>query len=93
MTGILPIAVAVAAVALAAPAAATDQDDYLRPLLTKDAELSSQQLLTESSRICSTILAGNSAAIPVPMVQKDLGGVSVAEASDVISAAVAYRHC
>lgn len=82
----------VAAVTAAAPASADSTDDYLRPLLTQNAHLNSQQLLTEAGRICSAIGAGRSASEVEPMVSRDLP-VTVPVALDIIIAATNYLRC
>ena len=88
----VPLAALTAAVSLAAPASAADQDDYLRPLLERYSFLSSQQLLSEASRVCALVSTGQSSSVAVPMVSRDLK-VSVPAATDVTIAAIEYLHC
>lgn len=81
-----------AAVTVASPAAASDQDDFLRPLLTKYSFLTSQQLLTEADRVCSALSAGNPTSAVANMVSDDLE-VTPAVAIDVTIGAARYLDC
>jgi cobalamin biosynthesis protein CobD/CbiB len=91
-TGAPLLAVAAIAVATATPAAADATDDYLQPLLTRYSTFSSQQLLTEATRICQQVRTGKAASQVQPMVSKDLNA-SVPAALDVIFAAISYGDC
>ena len=82
---------AAASVALAAPAAA-DQEEFVRPLATKYAFLSDQQLLSEGAKVCSALNSGMTAADAAIMVRNDLG-ISVSAAGDIVSAAVVDLDC
>ena len=84
------IAVAVAGIALAAPAAA-DQEEFVRPLAIRYVFLSEQQLLSEGAKVCSSIGGGMNAADAAIMVRNDLG-TSVSAAGEIVSAAV-VRLC
>lgn len=88
----LSFIVLAATVAVAPPAAATDQDDFLRPLLTRYSFLTSEQLLTEASRVCSSLSAGNPTSTVVNMVSEDLK-VTPSVAIDVTIASARYLDC
>ncbi|MCP9274499.1 DUF732 domain-containing protein [Mycolicibacterium arenosum] len=81
-----------AAVAVAPPAAATDQDDFLRPLLTRFPFLTSEQLLTEADRVCSMLRAGSPTSAVSNMVSDDLD-VTPSVAIDVTIASARYLDC
>jgi hypothetical protein len=85
------VAVVATAVALAAPAAA-DEQEFVRTLQTRYAFLSEQQLLSEGAKICDTIRTGVPASNVVPMVRNDLG-VSISAAGEIVSAAVVHFGC
>jgi hypothetical protein len=79
------------ALACAAPAHA-DQSEYLKALQPRLPFLSTEQLLTEGSRVCASNHSGRPSADAVPTVSKDLG-VSVSVASDIVAAAVVHLDC
>jgi hypothetical protein len=81
-----------AALTVAPPASASDQDDYLRPLLTKYSFLTSQQLLSEATRVCNALNAGNPTSAVSNMVGADLK-VTPAVAIDVTIGASRYLDC
>lgn len=88
-----PVFIALAAAVWVAPsAAATDQDDFLRPLLTRYSFLTSQQLLTEADRVCSALNAGNPTSTVANMVAQDLK-VTPSVAIDVTIGASRYLDC
>ena len=91
IAGITFVALA-AAVAVAPPAAATDQDDFLRPLLTRYSFLTSEPLLTEADRVCSMLSAGNPTSAVSNMVSDDLK-VTPSVAIDVTIASARYLDC
>lgn len=80
------VLVAVGSVLAAAPAHA-DEGKFLALLDDKYAFLSSEQLLAEGARICAALDQGTISPDVVKMVQKDLGGLTVAVALDIVSAA------
>lgn len=85
------LSVVPAAVALAAPAAA-GEDDFVRTMQTTYAFLTDQQLRTEGAKICGTLGSGTPASEAVIMVSKDLS-VSVSAAGEIVSAAVVHLNC
>jgi hypothetical protein len=85
------IAVVAAALAFAVPAAA-DEGDYLRMLQVRWTFLSTQQLLSEGSKVCKATRSGMTSADAVNMVQRDLA-VSVPVAVDIVGAAVVDLGC
>jgi hypothetical protein len=86
------VLLAVGSIVAAAPAHA-DAGNYLQLLDDKYAYLSKQQLLAEGYKVCAAFNHGMSAAPAVEMVQKDLGGVSVAVAVDIVGAAAVGLGC
>ncbi|MGV0607507.1 hypothetical protein [Mycolicibacterium sp. XJ1904] len=72
-------------VALAAPAAATEEE-YLRELQPRYAFLTAQELLMEGQRACAALTAGVLAPDAVKMVSADLG-ISTGAAMDIVSRA------
>jgi hypothetical protein len=91
-TLISAVLVAVGSVVVAAPAHA-DAAEYLQMLDDKYTYLSTQQLLTEGYKICAVLNQGTTSTPVVEMVQKDLGGVSVAVAEDVVGSAAVGLGC
>ena len=85
------LSVVPAAVALAAPAAA-DEDEFVRTMQTTYAFLTEEQLRTEGTKICSTLRNGTPASEAVIMVSNDLS-VSVSAAGEIVSAAVVQLNC
>lgn len=77
--------------AFAAPASA-DAGSYLHALQDTYTSLSTQQLLSEGTKICNAIRGGMNSTNAVMMVQRDLG-VSVPAAGDMVSAAVVHLGC
>jgi hypothetical protein len=90
---VLPLLTAAAAVSLvvAAPASA-DYGGYLHALQDTYTSLSTQQLLSEGTKICTVIRGGMNSTNAVQMVQRDLG-VSVPAADDMVAAAVVHLGC
>jgi len=88
--GVLLSVVSVA-VALAAPAAA-DEDEFVRAMRTTYAFLTDQQLRSAGAKICSTLRRGTPASEAVIMVSNDLS-VSVSAAGEIVSAAVVQLNC
>ena len=82
----------VGSLALATPAHA-DAAEYLRLLDDKYSYLSTQQLLTEGYKVCAAINNGMIAADAVQMVQKDLGGLTLAVSDDIVGAAAVGLGC
>lgn len=80
-----------AAVALAAPAAA-DEDEFVRTMQASYAFLTDQQLRTEGAKICSTLGSSTPASEAVIMVSNDLS-VSISAAGEIVSAAVVQLNC
>ena len=87
----LLIAGTAASLAFAAPASA-DGGAYLHALQDTYTSLSTQQLLSEGSKVCNAIRGGMNSANAVIMVQRDLV-VSVPAAGDIVSAAVVHLGC
>lgn len=85
------LSVVPAAVALAAPAAA-DEDEFVRTMQTTYAFLTDQQLRTEGAKICSVLGGGTPASEAVIMVSNDLS-VSISAAGEIVSAAVVQLDC
>lgn len=85
------LSVVPAAIALAAPAAA-DEDEFVRTMQTSYAFLTDQQLRAEGAKICSTLRSGTPASNAVVMVRNDLG-VSISAAGEIVSAAVVQLDC
>ena len=85
------LAVIAAAVAFAAPAAASE-DEFVRTMQTAYVFLSEQQLLSEGARICSVLSSSATATDAVIMVRNDLG-VSISAAGEIVSAAVLHLGC
>ena len=85
------LSVVPAAVALAAPAVA-DEDEFVRSMQTTYAFLTDQQLRSEGAKICSTLRSGTPASDAVIMVSNDLS-VSVSAAGEIVSAAVVQLNC
>lgn len=83
----------VGSVVAAAPPAHADAGKYLRLLDDKYSYLSQQQLLAEGYKVCAAFNQGTTSSSVVNMVQKDLGGVSVAVAIDVVGAAAVGLGC
>jgi hypothetical protein len=83
---------AVGSLVAVAPAHA-DAGKYLGLLDDKYAYLSKQQLLAEGYKVCAALNHGMTSSPAVEMVQKDLGGVSVAVAVDVVGAATVGLGC
>jgi hypothetical protein len=81
----------VAAAVMSVPAAAADQDEYLRPLQDRYVYLTAQQLLSEGNRVCAATQRGALSADITTMVRNDLG-VSTATAGEIVAAAV-VRLC
>jgi hypothetical protein len=89
---ICAVSMAVASVIAAAPAHAGPAE-YLQ-LLDGKYPISTQQLLAEGFKICAAFSQSHmSSSAVVPMVQKDLGGVPVAIAVDIIGAAADNLNC
>jgi hypothetical protein len=82
----------VGTVVLARPAHA-DAAEYLRLLDDKYSYLTTQQLLTEGYKVCAALNNGVVAADAVQMVQKDLGGVTLAVSDDIVGAAAVGLGC
>ena len=80
-----------AAVALAAPAVA-DEEEFVRTMQSTYAFLTDQQLRSEGAKICSTLGSGTPASDAVIMVSNDLS-VSVSAAGEIVSAAVVHLDC
>lgn len=78
-------ALATLAVALAAPAGASEEE-YLRELQPRYAFLTAQELLTEGHRACAAISSGVLAPDTVKMISADLG-ISTGAAMDIVSRA------
>jgi hypothetical protein len=85
------LAVVPAAVALAAPAAA-GEEEFVRTMQTTYAFLTDQQLRTEGAKICGILNSGTPASEAVIMVSDDLS-VSVSAAGEIVSAAVVHLNC
>jgi hypothetical protein len=85
------LSVVPAAVALAAPAVA-DEDEFVQTMQTSYVFLTDQQLRAEGAKICSTLRGGTPASDAVVMVRNDLG-VSISAASEIVSAAVVHLDC
>lgn len=85
------LSVVPAAVALAAPAVA-DEDEFVRSMQSTYAFLTDQQLRSEGAKICSTLRSGTPASDAVIMVSNDLS-VSVSAAGEIVSAAVVQLDC
>ena len=66
------LTVIAAAIAFAAPAAASE-DEFVRTMQTRYVFLSEQQLRSEGARICSVLRSGAPSADAVIMVRNDLG--------------------
>ena len=79
------------AVMAAAPARA-DEATYLHRLQPIYTFLSTQQLLAEGYRVCAAERSGMNSTDAVNMVYKHLA-VSMAAASDIVTAAVDELHC
>ena len=76
-----------------APPAHADAAAYLRLLDDKYSYLTTQQLLTEGYKVCAAINNGMIAPDAVLMVQKDLGGVTLAVSDDIVGAAAVGLGC
>lgn len=82
-----------AAISLAfAPSAAADTGGYLHALQDTYTSLSTQQLLSEGTRVCESLRSGVNSTQTVLMVQQDLG-VSIPASGDIVSAAVLNLGC
>lgn len=90
ITHVLMIVVA-AAVAMAAPASASEED-YLRPMMTRYVFLSEQQLRSEGAKVCDAVSGGMVGSDATMMVRNDLG-VSVSTAADIVSTAIVQLGC
>jgi hypothetical protein len=88
-------AVLVAACSLVATAPArADAAEYVRLLDDKYTYLSTQQLLAEGYKVCAAFnRSGMTSSQAVNMVQKDLGGVALAVAVDIVGAAAVGLDC
>ncbi|BBX02527.1 hypothetical protein BST36_11315 [Mycolicibacterium moriokaense] len=87
----VPVSVVAAGVALAAPAAASE-DEFVETMQTTYAFLTDQQLRSEGAKICSVLRSGTPASDAVVMVRNDLG-VSISAAGEIVSAAVVELDC
>jgi hypothetical protein len=85
------MAVVAAAVALAAPAGA-DQDDYLRAMRAQYVFLTDQQLLAEAAKICHATRSGTPASDAVIMVSRDFG-IAIPAAGEIVSSAIVNLGC
>ncbi len=85
------LSVVAAAVASAAPAAASE-DEFVDTMQTSYAFLTDQQLRSEGAKICSALSSGMPASDAVVMVRNDLG-VSISAAGEIVSAAVVKLDC
>jgi hypothetical protein len=88
--GVLGAGAAVS-LALASPAAA-DRAEYLDQVQPFYTNFTTEQLLTEGSRVCIATRSGVRAPQAVQMVQNDIGA-SVAAAGDIVAAAVVHFGC
>jgi hypothetical protein len=84
-------AVAATTLGLAAPAAAAESE-YLHKLQPRYNYLSSSQLLSAGSKICSANHSGMPASDTTVMVSKDLG-VSTSAAYEIVVNAINYLGC
>jgi cobalamin biosynthesis protein CobD/CbiB len=75
-----------------APPAAADTGGYLHALQDVYTSLSTQQLLSEGTRVCDSLRSGANSTQTVQMVQRDLG-VSIPASGDIVSAAVVNLGC
>lgn len=83
------IAAAIAGLVVAlAPPAAASEDDYLRGLQERYTFLTAEQLLSEGQRACAATNAGVKSPDIVVMVRRDLG-VATGVAMDILSGATA----
>lgn len=85
------LAVAVAALGFAAPAAA-DEDEFVRTLQTRYVYLTEQQLRAEGYKVCNALRSGVTSADAALMVHADLG-MSMSGASELVSTAAVQLGC
>ena len=85
------LAVVATAVAVAAPAAA-GENEFVQKLRERYVYLSEAQLTSEGAKVCDAIAGGMTSADAAIMVRQDLG-VAVAVAGNIVSAAVVDLDC
>ena len=90
ITHVLMIVVA-AAVAMAAPASASEED-FVQSMKTRYAFLSEQQLRSEGAKVCDAVRGGMVGSDATMMVRNDLG-VSVSAAANIVSTAIVQLGC
>ncbi|MBV9638252.1 MAG: DUF732 domain-containing protein [Mycobacteriaceae bacterium] len=93
MRALISAVLAVAGSVLTAAPAHAGSAEYLRLLDDKYSYLTTQQLLAEGYKICAALNRGTISPQAVDMVQRDLGGVSVQVALDIVAAAAVGLDC